>query len=86
MRPRGDFRERVVDEIVEPRLQTSEQRTLLRRRQPAVGDRAVEVGLDVGVDRVLEPGDRLALRDGDLRERLAGAELLTQLGGRQAQV
>jgi hypothetical protein len=76
----------VVDEVVEAALQAGEQRLFLRLRQPAVGDRPVEVGLDVGVDRVLETGDGPALRDGDLRERLAGAELLAQLGGRQTQV
>ena len=88
-RPRpgvSHLREGVVDEVVEAALQPGEERLLLRLGQPAVGDRPVEVGLDVGVDRILEPGDRLALRDGDLRERLAGAKLLAQLCGRQAQV
>jgi hypothetical protein len=76
----------VVDEVVEPALQPGEECLLLRLRQPAVVDRPVEVGLEVGIDCLLEPGDGLALRDGDLRERLAGGELLAQLRGRKAEV
>src|SRR2546427_813098 len=75
-----------VDDVVEVRLEVGEDGRLLRRGDGADRDLRVEAGLRAVVDRRLEPGHRLALRRGDLGERLAALELRAQLGGRQPEV
>jgi hypothetical protein len=75
-----------VDQVLDPGGHAAEDLLLLGRRDPLVGDRLVEAGLDRRGQRLLEAGRRLVLGLGDVGERLAGLKLRAQLGVGQVQV
>ena len=77
---------RVVDQVVHPGRQPAEDLLLLCRGEALVGNRLVQPRLGGGGDRLLEPRGRLALRLGDVGQRLAALKLLEQLRLGQAEV
>src|SRR3954451_19684121 len=71
---------REVDELVEVLVDLGEHPVPLRRGQVPVLDGLVELGGEVRLERRLQPVDGLAARRlHDVRERLAGSQLLAQL-------
>ena len=68
-----------VDEVTYARLQAGQDRVRLSLRQPAGGNGCVELLLGVADDRLDQAVDRLALRLGDIGERLAVLELGAEL-------
>src|SRR5439155_7601323 len=77
---------RRVDEARDAVAETVEHLCLLRLREPARGNRPVEMLLRGGDERVHQSVHRLALRLRDLREALAALELGVELSFGQAEV
>src|SRR5215210_2922250 len=68
-----------VDAVGDPLLHVLQDSVGLRTREPAVGDRVVEAALDPLRHRVDQAAHALASILGDLRQRLAAGELLSEL-------